>query len=76
MLFCGGFAGKGLEISFNFRDGRLTTKADGREIGSLQNSALSNTLLEIYLGNDPVSPTAKDSFGEGLANLIAERKLW
>lgn len=65
-------AGKGLEISFNINGGRLTTKADGKEIGSFQNKHLSNTLLDIYIGKDPVSPGAKQEFGHGLASMIIQ----
>jgi hypothetical protein len=61
---------KGLQISFTFSGGRLITKADGKELGSLGSRALSETLMDIYLGNNPVSPVAKAAFGQGLASMI------
>jgi len=62
---------KGLEISFTFlRGNEVITKADGLELVAIRNKALSNTLLDIYLGKDPVSKGAKESFAAGLARMV------
>lgn len=61
---------KGLQISFTFIGNKLVTKADGKELGTLTNKALSSTLLDIYLGSDPVSKGAKEEFGAGLARMV------
>ena len=61
---------KGMQLSFTFVGSKLVTKADGVEIGTIANKALVATLLESYLGRDPVSKGAKESFAEGLARMV------
>ena len=65
---------KGLEISFTFLDGKtVTTMADGRELNTVHSKALSKTLLDLYLGKNPVSPNARDAFAVGLARMLASK---
>lgn len=61
---------KGLEISFTFTGGKLVTKADGKELKTLTNNCLAQTLLDIYIGSNPVSPGAKKAFATGLARML------
>lgn len=57
---------KGLHLDFYLRNGSLTAVADGRKLGSLHDPAFSRAFLNVYLGPEPVSPTAKDAFRKGL----------
>lgn len=41
-----------------------------QQVGSISNRALAQSLLDIYLGADPVSKGAKESFGAGLAAMV------
>jgi hypothetical protein len=41
------------------------------QVGTIGNRVLASSLLDIYLGKDPVSPGAKAAFAEGLARLVA-----
>jgi hypothetical protein len=52
----------------------MTTKVDGTVRSTVSSPTLCHSLLDIYLGPDPVSHDAKQSFGEGLATLLAEAK--
>lgn len=61
---------KGLQISFTFSGNALTTKADGKIIKTIKNKVLSDVLLSIYLGDNPVSLGAKNAFAEGLAAMV------
>jgi hypothetical protein len=60
----------GLRVSFTVKGSKLVTKANGREIGTIDSQVLSETLLDSYLGADPVSKPAKESFGKGLARMV------
>lgn len=40
------------------------------QIGSISNGSLTHSLLDIYLGANPVSKPAKESFGQGLAAMV------
>lgn len=61
---------KGLEITFTTAGSRLTTAIDGQQVGTIANGPLAHSLLDIYLGANPASPGAKDSFGAGLASMV------
>jgi hypothetical protein len=39
-------------------------------VGTIANRHLAQSLLNIYLGPDPVSKDAKESFGQGLASMV------
>lgn len=62
---------KGLEIAFNFAGGRLVTRANGKTLKTMNSRAMADTLLDLYVGSNPVSPGAKKAFAEGLARLAA-----
>ena len=40
------------------------------QVGTISNKHLAHALLGIYLGRDPASQPAKDSFGAGLAAMV------
>lgn len=40
------------------------------QVGTISNKALARSLLDIYLGRDPASKGAKESFGAGLASMV------
>lgn len=72
-LFDGVDFKSGTEVVFSTKGGgKLATRIDGREKGELSSKALVESLLDIYLGRDPVSPDAKRAFGEGLAAMMRE----
>ena len=72
-LFDGVQLGRGTEIVFSTRGGgTLATRIAGRERAPVQSRALCESLLDIYLGRDPVSPEAKKAFGDGLAAMMRE----
>ncbi|GIL81042.1 hypothetical protein Vretifemale_10171 [Volvox reticuliferus] len=59
---------RGLEIAFTCPDNKnLVTKIGGQQKGVITSSALCSSLFDIYLGSDPVSKDAKDTFGRNLA---------
>ncbi len=55
---------------FNSKDGCFSTKIDGEELGSIKSKTLVRAFMRMYLGPNPVSPDARDSFGKGLAGLL------
>ncbi|KAL4448872.1 hypothetical protein ABPG77_007589 [Micractinium sp. CCAP 211/92] len=61
---------KGFEVTFDWRGPRLVTKLDGKQVGSITNRQLARALLEIYIGRDPASRPAKESIGQGLADIV------
>lgn len=63
---------KGIEITFCDSAGRLTTKIGGKQAGTISSPALCESLFDIYLGTNPVSPEAKTNFGANLASVIKE----
>ncbi len=40
------------------------------QVGSITNRQLARALLEIYIGRDPASRPAKESIGQGLADIV------
>ncbi|GIL50624.1 hypothetical protein Vafri_6760 [Volvox africanus] len=59
---------RGLEIAFTCPDNKkLVTKIGGQQKGVIASGALCSSLFDIYLGSDPVSKDAKDTFGRSLA---------
>lgn len=72
-LFDGVDFKSGTEVVFSTKGGgKLSTRIDGKEKAALSSRALCESLLDIYLGRDPVSPDAKRAFGEGLASMMKE----
>jgi hypothetical protein len=61
---------RGTEIVFVQDGTKVVTKVDGKHMGSISSSVLSNSLFDIYLGPDPVSPDAKATFGKTLAAVL------
>ncbi|GLC56377.1 hypothetical protein PLESTB_001098100 [Pleodorina starrii] len=59
---------RGLEIAFTCPDNKkLVTNIGGQQKGTIASGALCSSLFDIYLGSDPVSKDAKDTFGRSLA---------
>jgi hypothetical protein len=72
-LFDGVNFKSGTEVVFSTKGGgKLHTRVDGRDKPELASKVLCESLLDIYLGKDPVSPEAKKAFGEGLAAMMRE----
>ena len=46
-------------------------QVDGKVVGSVRSRALCESLQSIYMGSDPVSLDAKQSFAEGLSHMLA-----
>ena len=44
---------------------------DGKTASAIKSRALCHSLLGVYLGNNPVSPDAKQNIGSGLASMLA-----
>ena len=42
------------------------------QVGVIKSPLLTQTLFDVYLGKNPVSPAAKESIGKGLINLAIE----
>jgi hypothetical protein len=40
------------------------------QVGTIASRPLTHNLLQLYLGPDPVSKGAKESFGVGLAGMV------
>ncbi len=64
---------KGLHLDFYLRGGSLTAVADGRKLGSLHDPAFSRAFLNVYLGPEPVAPTAKTAFRKGLLSFETKK---
>ena len=52
------------------KDGRVTAQTGGRVAGEVTSKKLAASLLDIYLGADPVSPGAKAAIARGLAGAV------
>ena len=65
---------KGLHIDFYLRDGKLTTKVDGRALGTLSDPYFTSAFAGVYLGADPVSPKAKEAFRKGILDDVERQK--
>lgn len=66
--------GKGREFVFSTgKNGTLTTRVDGKEVGSIVSPPLVHALFDIYVGSDPVSAATKQSFGRGLAQILSKQ---
>lgn len=63
---------RGLQITFCASGTKLTTTIDGKQVGTIASRQLTRALLDIYLGTDPASKGAKDSFGRGLASMVLD----
>lgn len=63
---------KGTEIVFVQEGGKLITKVDGKQVGSIASPKLCSSLFDIYLGSDAVAPEAKTTFGLTLASVLRE----
>lgn len=62
---------KGLDVTFFFQPGGdLVTRADGKELGRLHDATFSKEILNIYLGKNPVSVSAKEEFGRGIYKIV------
>lgn len=44
------------------------------QVGVVKSPLLTRTLFDVYLGQNPVSPDAKESIGRGLMNLAIEEE--
>lgn len=42
------------------------------QVGTIASRQLTRALLDIYLGTNPASKGAKDSFGRGLASMVLD----
>jgi hypothetical protein len=50
---------------------RCCMQIDGKTASAIKSKALCHSLLEVYLGSNPVSPDAKQTIGSGLASMLA-----
>lgn len=64
---------KGTIITFKkYKDGHLKTFADDVELGEVQSSKLCAALFDLYLGDQPVSKSAKFLAGRRVADFVIE----
>ncbi len=49
----------------------MTDDALELQVGTTTNLGLTKALFNTYLGDNPVSPSAKDSIGQGLLQIAA-----
>ena len=69
--FAGANFASGVVVTFSAHQGKLTTTIGGKQMGTLDSKPLAKALFEIYLGADPVAPSAKADFGKGVAAAAA-----
>ncbi|KAH0454435.1 hypothetical protein IEQ34_016359 [Dendrobium chrysotoxum] len=48
----------------------LQTKINGKEVGSIQSKLLCQSILDLYIGDDPFDKKAKEDIGAGLTSLL------
>ena len=60
---------EGAEIEMTTRGDTLLYKNAVGGVGSLKSRIFCEALCDVYYGNDPVSPTHKDSVLEGIPEL-------
>lgn len=65
---------KGLEVDFTCMNGEVTTKVDGKKLGKVKDAALSEALVNIYLGDQAVSQSAKEAFGRGIYKMVTQAR--
>ncbi|KAK9826643.1 hypothetical protein WJX74_007533 [Apatococcus lobatus] len=64
---------KGMPLAFTTSgNGKLTTRIDEQEVGTTASPGLTKALFNTYLGDNPVSPSAKESIGQGLLQIAAQ----
>ncbi|KAK1267220.1 Fatty-acid-binding protein 1 [Acorus gramineus] len=52
------------------RDHILHTRIDGKELGAIQSKLLCQSILDLYIGDDPFDRRAKEDIELGLASLL------
>ncbi len=62
----------GLAVQVNADTLMMAVCWDGMQVGIIKSPLLTRTLFDVYLGQNPVSPDAKQSIGRGLVNLAIE----
>ena len=60
---------EGAEIEMTIRGDTLLYKNAVGGVGSIKSRLFMEALCDVYYGNDPVSPTHKDSVMEGIPKL-------
>jgi hypothetical protein len=48
----------------------LISVVDGKEVGSIQSKLLCQSILDLYIGEDPFDRKAKEDIEDNLASLI------
>ncbi|GAB4820062.1 hypothetical protein N2152v2_007108 [Parachlorella kessleri] len=69
-LFDGVEFRKTLPLAFTATRKGLVTQVDGKEVGVVPSKQFVRAFFDMYIGSDPVSKSAKDSFGKGLASMV------
>eukprot|EP00898_Chlorokybus_atmophyticus_P002665 jgi/Chlat1/339/Chrsp1S03190 len=65
---------RGTRVHFEWRKGhRLTTMVEDREIMTIPSRDLCHALFELYMGDDPLAPEAKQKFQEALAETLTRK---
>ncbi|CAG9465343.1 unnamed protein product [Pedinophyceae sp. YPF-701] len=63
---------RGCEIAFHMSAaGQVTTAVDGARVGTIVSPELQRSILDIYVGADPVAPSAKADIGKGIAGFVS-----
>ncbi|XP_024517125.1 fatty-acid-binding protein 2 [Selaginella moellendorffii] len=75
-IFCSYLSGdlkihKGTVIDIHWQPGgRLQTVVDGRRVGTIFSENLCRAFFDLYIGDPPVSSSAKHSIGESFARIL------
>jgi len=64
---------KGLDITFTCAGDTMTTRIDGKEVGKIISPKLNEVLLNVYVGDSPVSEDAKKNFATGLVSILSDK---
>ncbi|MCB9897356.1 MAG: chalcone isomerase family protein [Planctomycetes bacterium] len=62
---------EGTEMLLALRPGgKLTAVVDGDLLGGVTSRALTDAVVDVYLGKDPISDDAKEAFGKGMPRVF------
>ena len=73
-LFSAAEFSNGAVVTMSANRGKLCVGIGGKQVGTIDSAPLVRALFDIYLGKDPVSPSAKRDFGARVAAAAAAAK--
>ena len=64
---------KGATLDLHLNRDELTVRANDAILGSVNSAVLCSAISEVYLGQEPISPAAKEQVVAGIAKRFTEK---